>query len=304
VVGGPAREVVETVTPPLRETTEAVTAPVQEVTEAAPPAREVTEAATAPVEGIVKEVTPPVKAAAESVAQSPAVPSLKSPQSPASQVAGAVRGAVSSSGARSTSSKTEGVNRTTKSASEDVSGAVQSTPNGARRSETDAAVSSGAPEETTGGGSGSPSSSDRTTAPRGAVITPSPTKDGATAAPLPKWVSYVWPAVALARPFLANLLDTSESALRLLVFGASNGSGADQGVAGVHASGGRPGLQNPSLPPSPSSPLSKISTAVGQFPYNISGAALGYIAIVAIMLIGLFVAVRWEIAHGRREGRG
>ena len=38
-------------------------------------------------------------------------------------------------------------------------------------------------------------------------------------------------------------------------------------------------------------------------PAGEAGAALGYIAIVAIMLIALFIAVRWEIANGRREGR-
>lgn len=302
-VGEPVREVVETVTPPLQETTEAKSGPVQEVTETPPPVREVAEAATPPVEKIAKEVTPSVKAAAETVAHPPASPSPGSPRSPAGQVAGTVRGAVSAAGA-TTTPKAEAVNRATSGAAEDLTETVRPAPKYARPSGSGSTVP--APDEVTNRGPASPPSSEPTARPRGATFVPSPSKTGATAAPLPKWVSYIWPAVALLGPDLVNLLDRSEPVLRQM-FGTSDGSGGDGAVAGVHASGGRfgpSGSSSTASPSSPSSPFSRITSAVGQFPYNVSGAVLAYILIVAIMLIGLFVAIRWEIANGRREGRG
>lgn len=293
-LGEPVREVVETVAPPLEETTEAASGAVQEVTET-PPVGEVTEAATAPVEETAKELTPPVKTAAETVSRPPA--------SPSTQISGAVRGAVSAAGT-TTTAKTGGVRRTTKGATEDVTGAAQPAPQSARSSASDSTGT--APEEIAGRDAAPPSSREATVRPPGATFIPSPSKTGATAAPLPKWVSYIWPAIALLRPDLVKLLERSAPALRL-VLGASEGLGGEGAVAGVHASGGRFGPSDSSStasPSSPSSPFSKITSAVGQFPYNVSGAVLGYILIVAIMLIGLFVAVRWEIANGRREGRG
>jgi hypothetical protein len=289
-VGEPVREVVETVTPPVREVTEAASGPVQEVTEA-PPVREVTEAATATVEGaakeatatVAKEATAPVKAAVEAASH----PST----APKSEVA----------------AKTEGVTRKANEDVEEVTEASQPASKNARPAGSATAGSPGAtPENVPRQGSPSPSSSHvRAAAPHGAIFVPSPSKNGATAAPPPKWMSYIWPAIALIRPGLANLLDRSESMLRLVLRTTSAGSGSEGAVAGVHASGGRTGLSNSSAASSPSSsPLSKITSAVGQFPYNLSGAALGYILIVGIMLLALFVAIRWEIAHGRRDGRG
>jgi hypothetical protein len=160
----------------------------------------------------------------------------------------------------------------------------------------------GSPQDLAGPGSAAPLSADRTVGPQGNRFVPSPARDGSTAAPLPRWLAYIWPAVALARPGLADLVDRWEAAVRVAL-GTSQGSGEGAGtgpvVAGVHATGGRPGPEDSS-----SSPFSKITSAVGHFPYNASGAALGYILIVAIMVIALFAAVRWEIANGRREGRG
>jgi hypothetical protein len=291
-VGEPVGEVVETVTPPLEETTEAASGAVQEVTETPPPVGEVTEAATAPAGKIAKEVTPPVKAAAETLPRPPA----------STQISGAVRGAVSAAGANATA-KTGGVKRTTKVAIEDVTGAATPAPQSARPPGSD---STGPAPEKTAGRDAAPSSPEATARAPGATFVPSPSKTGATAAPLPKWVSYIWPAIALLRPDLVNLLERSAPAMRL-VLGASDGFEGEGAVAGVHATGGRFGPSDSSStasPSSPSSPFSKITSAVGQFPYNVSGAVLGYILIVAIMLIGLFVAIRWEIANGRREGRG
>ncbi|HEY2055867.1 MAG TPA: hypothetical protein VGH14_18190 [Solirubrobacterales bacterium] len=280
-VGGRVGEVVETVAPPVRETTEAVTAPVQEVTQAVPPVREVTEVATAPVEPVTETVTPPAKAVTETVSHASASPPVKLPSAPVTQVVGTAGKAVSSPDP--TTSATEGVNRAAPEAARNV---TQSTPT------------------TSQPASSSPLSADRTAQRQGDSFVPSPARNGSTSAPLPKWVAYIWPAVALVRSGLADLVSRWETAVRIAL-ATSEGSVAGEStgigpvVAGVHATGGRPRAEDSS-----SSPLSKIATAVGHFPYNASGAILGYILIVGIMVIALFVAVRWEIARGRREGRG
>jgi hypothetical protein len=103
-------------------------------------------------------------------------------------------------------------------------------------------------------------------------------------------------------------VDHWEAALRLAL-GTSEGFGERSAsgpvVAGVHASGGRPGRPDQSSSsPSASSPFSKIATAVGDFPYNGVGGVLAYLLIMAIMVIAIYVAVRWEMARSRREGRG
>jgi hypothetical protein len=316
VVGEPVREVVETVTPPVQEVTETATAPVQEVTETAtapvrevteaPPGREVTEAATAPVEEIVKEVPPPVKATTEAVTHPS--PSTSPKPSIGTRISNTVGGAVSSVG--STARKTEGVSRTTKDSVEDFAGgALPASKQDVRPSGSGATGAPGiAPAAREAGpGTAAPPRIDSTRPPRGAIFFPPPSREGATGAPLPRWMSYIWPAIALTRPVLANLLARSEPMLRaVLAMSGATQIGGPKGpvVAGVHSSGGRPEAAKSPSPSSPSFPFSKITSAVGDFPYNSSGAALGYIVIVAIMLIALFVAVRWEIAHGRREGRG
>lgn len=293
---GPVREVVETVAP-VRETVEAATEPVQEVTES-PPVKEVTETATAPVEGATKQVTPPAKAVAETVTRPSASPPVELPGSPGPQVSGAVGKAVSPAG--STTAVAEGPHQATKD--DPVVGATGAVPPASKHldaSGPDVAISSaGAQEETAGQSSASPGSTDALP-PAGNIFVPSPTKNGSTAAPLPRWVAYIWPAIALARPGLAHLVAHWETAVRLAL-GANDASGGALAVAGVHASGGRAGTADPSR--SSPSPFSKIPSAIGHFPYNVSGAALGYILIVAIMVIALFAAIRWEIAHGRRGG--
>jgi hypothetical protein len=288
-VTGPVLEIVETVPPPVQEATEAVTAPIQEATQVPPPVEEVTEAATAPVEAVKETVKPPVKAVTETVAppvkvvteavRHPSDPAaVKLPSVPTTQVAGTVskdlptpKRAPSSPGSEPTSSQV------------------------------------GTPQDLADQGSAAPLSVDRSGRRHGNRFVPSPAIDGSTAAPLPKWMAYIWPAIALIRPGLADSVQIWAAALRISL-GTSEGSderaGSGPVVAGVHASGGRPGQADSSSPSSSSSPFSKITTAVGDFPYNGAGAALAYLLIVAIMVIALYGAVRWEMARSRREGRG
>jgi len=286
-VSGPVREVVEALPPPVREASEAVTAPVQEATQVVPPVQEVTEAATAPAEAAKETVTPPVKAVTETVAPTAkaitetvrhplAPPPVKLPSSPATQVTDTV-GAVD----RDLS----------------VSGGAPSSPG---PDPTSSQIWS--PQHLADQGSVAPLSVDRTKREQGNLFVPSPAIDGSTGAPMPKWTAFIWPAIALFRPGLADSVDHWEAAVRLAL-GTSEGSGERTGsgpvVAGVHDTGGRPGEADSSS----SSPFSKIATAVGDFPYNGVGAALAYLLIVAIMVIALYGAVRWEIARSRREGR-
>lgn len=299
-VTGPVTEVVEVLPPPVQEATEAVTAPAQEATQVPPPVQEVTETATAPVEAVKEAVKPPVKAVTETVAppvktvtetvrRPPALAPVKVPSAPPTRVTDAV-------GAAST-----GLN-TSKRASSSSSSAPDPTSS-----------QGGAPRQLADQGSAAALSVDRTGRQQGNRFVPSPAIDGSTAAPLPKWMAYVWPAIALLRPGLSDLVDHFEAVLRLAL-GANDGFGERTGngpvVAGVHASGGPPGTvdgASPSPPPSPSSsssPFSKITTAVGDFPYNGAGAALAYLVIMAIMVIAIYGAVRWEMARSRRERRG
>jgi hypothetical protein len=319
-VGEPVREVVETVTPPVQEVTEAATKPVEEVTQAVPPpVREVTEAATAPVEGVTEAVKPPVKAVTETVHHT-AAPSGKPANEPVNQVVGTVGkvtdnvgkvvGTVGKAvpGGESATRATESVSNTAREAVENVTGTAPTTSSQASSSEGSGAASSrtGASQDPGAPNSAASPQANRTVPGQGNLFVPSPAMDGSTIAPLPRWVAYVWPALALTRPGLADLLSRWEAALRAALGGTTSdgsaaGTAAGTGpvVAGAHASGGRPEAESSS-----SSPFSKVTSAVGDFPYNASGAVLAYIAIVGIMLIALFVAVKWEIAHGRREGRG
>jgi hypothetical protein len=290
-VTGPVQEVVEALPPPVQEATEAVTAPVQEATQVAPPVQEVTEAATAPVEAVKETVKPPVKAVTETVAppakavteavrHPSASPPVKLPSVPTTQVAGTVGKDLSTSRGASSSSS---------------SGADPTSPQ------------AGSTQDLADQGSAAPLPVDRTRRQQQNRFVPSPAIDGSTMAPLPKWMAYIWPAIALFGPGLSDSVHSWASALRISLE-ASEGLGETAGtgpvVAGVHATGGRSGQADSSSDSSSSSPFSKITTAVGDFPYNGAGAALAYLLIVAIMVIALYGAVRWEIARSRREGRG
>jgi hypothetical protein len=294
-VTGPVDEVVESLPPPVQEATETVTAPVQEAPPVPPPAQEVTETATAPVEAVKETVTPPVKTVTEAVAP------------PAKAVTEAVRNPSAPAPAKPPSSPTTRVTETAGAVSRGLPTSRRSSPS----APDPASSQAGAPRQLADHGSVAPLSVDRAGGPRGNRFVPSPATDGSIGAPLPKWMAYIWPAIALLRPGLTELMDHLEAAARIAL-GISGGFGGKAGsgpvVAGLHASGGPPGKEGSSTSPSPSSPsssspLSRISTAVGDFPYNGAGAVLAYLLIMAIMAIAIYGAVRWEIARGRRERR-
>ncbi len=288
-VAGPVHEIVEALPPPVQEATEAATAPVEEATQVAPPVREVTEAATAPVEAVKETVTPPAKAVTETVA-----PAAKA-------IAETVRHPSASPPVKPPSAPTTRVTETAGTVGKDLPTSKRASSS-AGPDPTSSPV--GSPQDPADQGSASAPSVVGTGARHGNVFVPSPAIDGSTAAPLPRWLAYIWPAIALLRPGLTGAVDHLEAAVRLAL---GTGEGLDDRtssgpvVAGVHASGGRP--EQADSPSSPS-PFSKITSAVGSFPYNGAGAALGYLLIVTIMVIALYGAVRWEIARGRREGRG
>jgi hypothetical protein len=296
-VTGPVGEVVESLPPPVQETTESVAPPAQEETQAPPPVQEVTETATAPVEAVketvappVKAVTetaaPPVKATTETVRRPSAPPPVKPPSSPTTRTTEAVGGVTKD---LPTS------NRTSSSPAPDPTRSRFGSPQGLADQD-----------------SAAPLSVDRTEGRQGNRFVPSPAIDGSTGAPLPKWMAYVWPAIALLRGGFGDSLDSWEAAARLVLgtsmrFSDEGGGGVGPVVAGAHAAGrqaAEAGSSSLPTPSSPSFPLSRITTAVGEFPYNGAGAALAYLLIVAIMAIAIYGAVRWEIARARREGHG
>lgn len=295
-VAPPVGEVAERVPQPVQEITETAAPPVHEVTETTgPPAKEVTPTVTQPVNEAVK---PAAKQAAETVASSPATAPVKG--AAASAVNSATNTPGTSSGAAAKSAGT---------AAREATGAathrIQGTVGAVTR-----VVHPGLPSS--GGGDTAGAYGGRAAdgvAPReagrpnhawgpGGVTYEVPSPDGAVRAPLAKWLAYVWPAIALIGPAATNFIDRWElRSVRLAAEGdtaGGRGSGERPVVAGAHASGGRAGA-----PDSSSSPFSKITSAIDYFPSNAPGAVLGYLLILAVMLIGFFVAMRWA-----SEGRG
>jgi hypothetical protein len=147
---------------------------------------------------------------------------------------------------------------------------------------TDPADSSAAPIDV-------PPSSQRTT------YVPPPTKNGSTGSPLPRWVAYVWPAVALTGPYLAHFGESWGQAIAQLATGASAGNGGEGGVAGVHAAGGRPEAAG-------SSPLfSRLPSDVGHAFSSVPTPVFVYLGLLALAVIAVAFAVRREIVIGRRQ---
>ena len=133
----------------------------------------------------------------------------------------------------------------------------------------------------------------------GGVKFKAPSTDGSVRAPVPKWVAYVWPAIALTRPDLASFLRRwEEGGMRLLLATATDARPTgSQGVAGVHASDdAQTGASDPS-----SSPFSHIPRAIGGFTSQVPGEALAYLVIVALLVAAVFAAIKLEIA---RQGHG
>jgi hypothetical protein len=134
-----------------------------------------------------------------------------------------------------------------------------------------------------------PPSASRTT------YVPPPGNDGSTGAPLPRWIAYVWPAIALTGPSLANFGESLGQAIVRLATGASAGNGAEGGVAGVHASGGRPEAAGPSPV------FSSIPSDVGHAFSSVPTPVFIYLGLLVLAVIAVALAVRREIAVGRRQ---
>jgi hypothetical protein len=281
----PEKELTETVTGPVEEVGETVTQPVQEVTGTViPPVRQVTETVARPANGVVEHVPQPVKGAPDAVKQ--AVKQLDetvaAPRTTA-QVAGATAPAVHTA--------TGTIGSSSRSAAKNAGTSVRDVT--ATHTAGDTVGGAGHPI----GRGPSPSSSVPDLGPGEDTFEVS-SRDGSVRAPLRRWLAYVWPAIALTDPALADFLGGWKSQGLNVAPGTSGGFG----VAGVHASSGRMEHRNSTSSSSP--PFSKIASALGHLPSDGPGEALAYIVIVAIMLIVLFTAARWEIVRGRREGRG
>jgi hypothetical protein len=291
--------VTEAVVEPVREATGAVTPPVQEVTEAVTqPVHEANEAVAPPVHEVTERVAPPVKEATETGTHSAkeVTEAVKSPlkvhlptETSGSSSAGAVktaRGVV------------EEVTGTATHAAEDTIGGVVTGATGSGRS------SAGRGGDTDGGDRGAandvipsrqPGSSHAVSGSGDLFEVPS--IEGSIGTPLPKWIAYVWPAIALLGPGPADLLGRWEREILHLAYGRSTGSGDGPVVAGVHASGGQPGGGDPS-----SSPFSKIPPLLGHpFGSDVPTSALVYLLLVTLAVIAVAVAVRRELRHGGRE---
>jgi hypothetical protein len=297
---GPVREVTESV----EEVANGVVPTVQEVTEAAPPpVAEVTETVAPPVVEATQAVVPPVKEVAETATRatqeviakvpSPVATTPKLPSLPAVHPSG------------ETKAVTKAVTQPVTHDVEGALGAVTGAVNGGR-----SPASGGSVGTSTAGSGQTPAAFAHTEADRADSAAKAtgdsdgirdekfsaPSPDGAIRAPLPKWMAYVWPAIALTWRDLAGFLTRWEHDGARLLFASDGGPGGSQGVAGVHASHAAGAASGSS-----SSPLAPIPAAIGGFTSHVPGEALAYLAIVGILVVAVFVAVKLELAH---RGRG
>jgi hypothetical protein len=126
------------------------------------------------------------------------------------------------------------------------------------------------------------------------TFVPAPAKNGSTGSPLPRWVAYVWPAVALTGPDLVSVGEHLGRALAQLV--PDLPAGGEGGVAGVHASGGRPEAA------ASSSPLfARLPSEIGHAFSSVPTPIFVYLGLLALAVIAVALAVRREIASGRRS---
>jgi hypothetical protein len=302
-VGTASAALLEGVTGPLPET---VGVPIEEVTKTlTPPVGEATETVTRPVEEVGETVAPATQAAAGTVA-APPVTSVKVPAVPVPSASTELPpgGAVESTG--TTVREATGV--ATRAAQKAVGVAT-----GGILSDSSSADSGGpvaGPDRTGAPASVQPSESERPSPVAGEPdLGPGedtfevPSNDGSVRAPFDRWLAYVWPAVALTGPGLANLLDQWEQhTLHLAALGTSTagdaGSGDGPVVKGVHAAGGRPQGSESSH-----SLFSRIPSALDHFPRSVPTPALAYLLVVAAMVLAVLIAIRWEIVHHRRQGQ-
>ncbi len=271
---------------------EQVTGPVEEVVspvvQATPSVQEVEEAVTATTQGVTATMTPPA-ATVPDVASSPPV---AAPGALPGHPMTTVNGAASSLG--STIQAAEDAVNQAKEGAETAARTTLPPPPVAPPNVDPADPAAGAPRVTDPADSAAapidpPPGSRRTT------YVPAPTKNGATGSPLPRWVAYVWPAVALTGPYLAAFGERWGLAITKLATGASAGHGAEGAVAGVHAAGGRPEAAG-------SSPLfSRIPSDAAHAFSSVPTPVFIYLGLLALAVIAVAVAVRREIVIGRRQ---
>ena len=314
-VGAPVQEVTEKVTEALPEVTETVTHPVQEVTEAVnAPVEEVTEAVSPPVKEATAPVVQPVKEAAGKLpatvkeATETATAPIKAAVPPAVHTSSSSSGSPSGGAAKSVGGVVREVTGTVNRATQSTADGVRSTGRSSPSSTGGGGGAAGASAATAGTAPRDPDrasgTSSRSAAGPGRDAFEVASSDGAVRAPLPKWMAYVWPAIALAQPAIADLLARWEQhSLRLaLAAGWSAGgdaSGEGPVVAGVHAEGGRPEASDSSA-----SPFSKVPSAIGRaLDSEAPTSLLAYLCFVAIAVVAVFWAVSREIVVGRRHGR-
>jgi hypothetical protein len=276
-VTGPVEEGVSPVvgaTPTVQQVEETVTTTAHEVTaKITPSAAKTADAASSPAAGRAGGLPEPADALtdkatklASDAASAAGVPSAAGAANPAAD--GAVHAATEGA---------EGVTGSTLPDSPVSSAAL------------DPAASSAAPASAAAPtGTGAPTAS-RTT------YVPPPGNDGSTGAPLPRWIAYVWPAVALIGPSLATFGESWGKAIVRLATVASSGNGAEGAVAGVHASGGRPEAAGPSPV------FSSIPSDVGHAFSSVPTPVFIYLGLLVLAVIAVALAVRREIAVGRRQ---
>ena len=282
----------------LEQVTGSVEEVVSPVVGTTPAAQQVGETVTTTAQGVTTKITPSAAKAADAATSPPGDRAGGLPEraaaltdkatKPASDAASAA-GVPSAAGAA-----TQAAEGAVHAATEEAEAATGSTL-------PDSPVSSAAldPEAAPAASSAAPASvAAPTDLPPPAARTtyvPPPGNDGSTGAPLPRWIAYVWPAVALTGPSLANFGESWGQAIVRLATGASAGSGAEGGVAGVHASGGRPEAAG-------SSPLfSSIPSDVGHAFSSVPTPVFIYLGLLVLAVIALAFAVRREIAVGRRQ---
>lgn len=290
----------------VEEVANGVAPTVKEVTEAAaPPAvAEVTETVAPPVVEATQAVVPQVKEAVETVNQTTQEVTAKVP-SPAATTPSKLPSTPATDPSSGTKAVTQTVQKVTHEV-EDAVGGVTGTAHSSRSparggavgtstSDTGSGPARGASVPTEAGGAGATA---RVTGGRDGLrddnfAAPSP--DGSIRAPLPKWMAYIWPAIALTWPELAGLLNRWERDGARLLLASHGGPSGSHGVAGAHASDDGRAASGSS-----SSPLAPIPSAIGGFTSHVPGEALAYLAMVGILVAAVFAAVKFELARRDR----
>jgi hypothetical protein len=254
----------------VEQVTGQVTEVVSPVVQAVPTVPQVNATVTTTAQAVTAKVTPPPPAKAE--------PTSESPSKAVEDALHAVtEGAETATGASLPAAPVQA----SPPAIVEPEGQVADPPSVADSSESAATTAAATPTEP-------PAAAARTT------FVPAPAENGSTGSPLPRWVAYVWPAVALTGPDLVSVGEHLGHALAQLV--PDLPAGGEGGVAGVHASGGRPEAA------ASSSPLfARLPSEIGHAFSSVPTPIFVYLGLLALAVIAVALAVRREIASGRRS---